>query len=84
MHLIKEIEIIKPEIVVAVGCSQYDILRSRRKPFKALIESQGGKLHEITHYAFRGSVKELWERWDREFKELKGKMLSSPKFIPIF
>ena len=78
-HLIKEIEIIQPEVVVAVGGGQYDILRSQRKPFKALIESQGGELHKITHYAFRGSEKELWKRWDREFKELKGKISSSPK-----
>jgi uracil-DNA glycosylase family 4 len=81
-HLIKEIGIIQPEVIVAVGGGQYDILR--RKPFKALIESQGYKIHKITHYAFRGSIEELWERWDREFKELKGKISSSPKFIPIF
>jgi len=48
--------------------------------FKALI---GDTLHKITHWAFRGSEEELWERWDREFKELKGKISSSPKFIPI-
>ena len=72
-HLIKEIEIIQPEVVVAVGGGQDNILR--RKPFKALI---GDKLHKITHYAFRGSEEELWESWDREFKELKRKISSSP------
>ena len=81
-HLIKEFKMIQPEVVVAVGSGQYKILR--RKPFKAFIESQGGKLHKITHYAYRGSVKELWERWNREFKELKGKISPSPKIIPIF
>lgn len=80
-HLIREIEIIKPEVVVAVGGFQYEKLRT--EPFKALI---GDRLHKITHWAFRGirgSKETLLERWDREFTELKEKISRSPKFIPI-
>jgi len=81
-HLIKEIEIIDPEVVVAVGDVQDKILR--RKPFKELIESLGCKLYKVTHYGYRDSVEKLWKRWDIEFTELKNKISPSPKFIPIF
>ena len=79
-HLINEFKIIQPEVFVAVGDFQYKILGSKKFKFKALIEAQGGKLHRITHWAFYRSEKELLDNWDREFKELKGKISSSPKF----
>lgn len=83
-HLIREIEIINPEAVVAVGDFQDKTLRT--EPFKAFIEDKGRKLHKITHWAFRGirgSKETLSERWDREFTELKEKISRSPKFISI-
>jgi uracil-DNA glycosylase family 4 len=87
-HLINEIKIIQPEVVVAVGDFQYKTLGSKKFKFKEIIESQGGKLHKITHWAFRYwalrlSEAEFLERWDREFRELKGIISPSPKYIPI-
>jgi len=84
-HLIREIEIIDPEVVVAVGGFQYEKLRT--ETFKAFIEDKGRKLHKISHWSFRGvrgSKETLSKRWDREFTELKEKISRSQKFISIF
>ena len=76
----KEIEIIQPEVVVAVGREAERILR---KYYIKFLESQGCGWHRISHYAFRDGIEALWDNWDRQFQELKNKISPVPKFIPI-
>ena len=79
-HSPKEIEIIQPEVVVAVGREAEHILK---KYYTRFLESQGCGWHRISHYAFRGGVEALRDNWDRQFQELKTKISPVPKFIPI-
>lgn len=72
----KEIEIIKPKLIIAVGRKAEKILR---KYHMELIKSQGSELFEVMHYSIGNPQRD----WDKKYKEIKKIISPSPKFIPM-
>ncbi len=62
--LLREIELIDPLVVVALGWNSYSTLRKFVWP----LLQYPPVLFFMTHYSGRGDV---WPRWDREARELK-------------
>lgn len=62
----KEIEIIQPFVVIAVGWEAYKFLRG--KHYKEFIESRGIKLYRIDHYSLRRSDQKLITEWVEQFQ----------------
>ena len=61
--LVKEIELIKPQVIVAVGGNAYKTIRSEVME----LLSNHPILYKITHYSCRGNP---WPLWDNEFSGL--------------
>lgn len=61
--LLKELEIIKPQIIVAVGGKSYSTINRHILPRL----SRTTKIKRITHYSARRNT---WDYWNKEFSDL--------------
>ncbi len=63
----KELEIIQPLVVIAVGGEVYNFLQG--KHYKEIIESKSIELYKIYHYSYRRSDQELFIKWVEQFQD---------------